>query len=323
MDEQSVMVMAEEILAVAALIGALASMPIFLEFMFDRSKRRGRIALSLEELDVDEIHTVLAGCDGLLNDIADLIDRARHPDAYKDLRVGNEILIIGPASMGKKTLAKRIAIDAQMDRLLIVHNPRNVDALAKAKHIVQKSGHDKVMLLLPRLDLIEPKEDEELLTELDALIETATSRANILVIGTAINYVPGSELDNLFGIALAMPGTIIEPVPSGPSRSKEVTQMLEAVIALYLNKAKQQGDQLQGMSEDDFTARVLAAATNPAQIEDIVALCQTAALYRQRSKQTSARIITPQILETVIQRAIITENKSIVATNAIPTRSTE
>jgi NAD(P)-dependent dehydrogenase (short-subunit alcohol dehydrogenase family) len=306
------MVLAEEILAVAALIGALASMPIFLEFMFDRSKRRGRIALSLEELDVDEIHTVLAGCDDLLLDIADLIDRARYPDAYRDLRVGNEILIIGPASIGKKTLAKRIAVDAKMDRLLIVHNPRNVDALAKAKHIVQKSGHDKVMLLLPRLDLIDPKEDEELLTELDALIEAATSRANILVIGTAINYVPGSELDNLFGIALAMPGTVIEPAPN-PPRREEVTQMLKAVIALYLNKAKQQGDQLLGMSEDEFTARILAAATNPAQIEDIVALCQTAALYRQRSKQTSARVITPQILETVIRRAIITENKSILA----------
>jgi hypothetical protein len=306
------MVLAEEILAVAALIGALASMPIFLEFMFDRSKRRGRIALSLEELDVDEIHTVLAGCDDLLLDIADLIDRARYPDAYRDLRVGNEILIIGPASIGKKTLAKRIAVDAKMDRLLIVHNPRNVDALAKAKHIVQKSGHDKVMLLLPRLDLIDPKEDEELLTELDALIEAATSRANILVIGTAINYVPGSELDNLFGIALAMPGTVIEPAPN-PPRREEVTQMLKAVIALYLNKAKQQGDQLLGMSEDEFTARILAAATNPAQIEDIVALCQTAALYRQRSKQTPARVITPQILETVIRRAIITENKSILA----------
>ncbi len=312
MDEQSVMVLAEEILAVAALIGALASMPIFLEFWFDRSKRRGRIALSLEELDVADIHTVLAGCDDLLRDIADLIDRARHPDVYRDLRVGNEILIIGPASMGKKTLAKRIATDAQMDRLLIVHNPRNADALAKAKQIVQKSGRDKVMLLLPRLDLIEPKEDEELLTELDALIETATSRANVLVVGTATNYVPGNELDNLFGIVLAMPGTSIEPARHIPPRRPEVTRMLEAVITHYLHKALQQGDQLQGMTEDEFAARVLAAVTTPAQIEDIVALCQTAALYRQRTKQTPARIITPEILETVIQRAIITENRNLV-----------
>ena len=313
MDEQSVMVLAEEILAVAALIGALASMPIFLDFMFDRSKRRGRIALSLEELDVADIHTVLAGCDDLLRGIADLIDRARHPDVYRDLRVGNEILIIGPASIGKKTLAKRIAVDAQMDRLLIVHNPRNADALAKAKQIIQRSGRDKVMLLLPRLDLIEPKEDEELLTELDALIETATSRANVLVVGTATNYVPGNELDNLFGIALAMPGTSIEPAPDIPARRPEVTRMLEAVIAHYLRKALQQGDQLQGMTEEDFAARVLAAVTNPAQIEDIVALCQTAALYRQRTKQTPARIITPEILETVIRRAIITENKNLIA----------
>ncbi|MEQ1651042.1 MAG: hypothetical protein ABL897_00990, partial [Hyphomicrobium sp.] len=205
MNEQDIMLLAEEILAVAALVGALASMPIFIEFMFDRAKRREHIALSLEEVDVEDLHVALAGCDDLLRDIADLIDRARHPELYRELRVGNEILIVGPALIGKKTLAKRIAIDAQMERLLIVHNPRNADALAKAKQSIQKSGQRKIMLLLPRLDLIDPEEDEELLTELDALIETATERANVLVVGTTAHYVAGNEIDNLFGIALAMP----------------------------------------------------------------------------------------------------------------------
>lgn len=311
MEEQSVMLIAEEILAGAALVGALASMPIFIEFMFERSKRRERTALSLEDVEVTDLHVTLAGCDDLLRDIADLIDRARHPELYRELRVGNEILIVGPALVGKKTLAKRIAIEAQMERLLIVHNPRNADALAKAKQSIQKSGQHKIMLLLPRLDLIDPKEDEELLTELDALIETATERANVLVVGTTATYASGNEIDNLFGIALAMPGTVIEPPPPIIQRP-EVTAMLDAVTRHYLAAAKQAGDQLQDMTDDVFVARVLAAASNPGQIEDIIALCQTAALYRQRTKETPTRVITPRILETVIRRAILTENKNLL-----------
>ena len=40
--------------------------------------------------------------DDLLTSIADLIDRARNPAAYQDLKIGNEVLIIGPNQTGKK-----------------------------------------------------------------------------------------------------------------------------------------------------------------------------------------------------------------------------
>ncbi|MEJ0062335.1 MAG: hypothetical protein WDO70_03820 [Alphaproteobacteria bacterium] len=306
MNIENMTLLAEAGIAIGVLIGAGTTMPMLLEFLFERSKRKERIALSLEELEVKDIRAPLAGCDDLLQDIADLIDRARHPGPYSKLRVGNEILIIGPPLSGKKTLAKRIAIDAAMNRLLIVHNPRNGDALAAAKRIIQKKGHDKIMLLLPRLDLIDPKEDEELLTELDALIETATGRANVLVVGTAIHYEHGNEIDNLFGTVLPMPGTPVA-TPKSLQRSEEVKHMLDAVARHYLGQALKEGDQLQDMTETDFIARVLDAVTNPAEIEDITALCQTAALYRQRTRQTPTRVITPGILEKVIKRVVITE----------------
>jgi predicted ATPase with chaperone activity len=98
-----------------------------------------------------------------LADIADLIDRAKNPEAYASLKVGNEILIIGPAASGKKTLAQRIAKDAGMDRLIIVYNARNADALTVAKSLVHRYRRQKVMLLLPRLDNVTEDEDEEIL----------------------------------------------------------------------------------------------------------------------------------------------------------------
>ncbi len=310
MDNETVMLIAEEVLAAAALIGAIATMPILIEFLFERAKRRERISLSIETLPVAGLHAPLAGCDTLLRDIADLIDRAKHPEVYGDQRVGNEMLVIGPPLSGKKALAKRIAVEAGMERILIVHNPRNADALARAKQLVQRAREDKLMLLLPRLDLIDPKEDEELLTELDTLIETATARANVLVVGTAIHYVAGNEIDNLFGMVLAMPGTVITPPPRLPQRT-EVRQMLQAVAEYYLQAALAAGSELKDMTAADFMARVLRSATNPAQIEDIVALCETSARYRQRIKETPTRIITPRILESVMHRVIIEEDKNL------------
>lgn len=314
MDDQTIMLVAEEVLAGAALIGAIATMPILLEFLFERAKRRERTSLSIESVPVAGLRADLAGCEALLQGIADLIDRAKFPDVYGDQRVGNEILVIGPPLSGKKALAKKIAVEAAMDDILIVHNPRNVDALAKAKHLVQKSGAKKLMLLLPRLDLIDPKEDEELLTELDTLIETATARPNVLVVGTAIAYVAGNEIDNLFGMVLAMPGTQLVP-PSQPLQRPEVRQMLQAVAEHYLARALQSGHALKDMTEAEFAARVLRSATNPAQIEDIVALCETGARYRQRIKETPTRQITPRILETVMHRVIIEEDRNLWSTS--------
>ena len=109
--------------------------------------------------------------DDLLAGIADLIDRAGDPHAYAGLAVGNEILIIGTNLSGKKSFAQRVAKEARLDRLITVYNPRNGDALAKAKSLVQSYSRQKIMLLLPRIDEVFEQEDEELLSELEALIE--------------------------------------------------------------------------------------------------------------------------------------------------------
>lgn len=304
MDDSNLSFISEQLLLLTGIIGAVAALPVLIEFLLERAKKRERIALSLEVETVADLQVTLAGCDTLLQDIADLIDRARQPAAYAGLRAGNEILIIGAPLSGKKALAKRIAQLAGMESLVTVHNPRNADALVKAKSLVQRSGDAKLMLLLPRLDLIDPREDEELLTELDALIETATERANILVIGTAIQYVAGNEIDNLFGIVLPMPGTAVAPANHVPLLP-EATSMLTAVAQHYLQVAMAGGDELKDLTPDDFVHRVLQAARNPAEIEDIVALCQTAARYRQLRKEIPTRQITPRLLETAIRRVVV------------------
>ena len=59
------------------------------------------------------------------------------------------------------------------------------------------------------------------------------------------------------------------------------------------------------MSEDEFCALILADAMNPAEVEDIVALCETAALFRRRTNRASELIFTREILDTAINRVVI------------------
>ena len=99
----------DEILTFAALLEAVVLLPILLEFIGERRKRKHAVDLSLEIIDVAGMDTPLAGVDEFMADISDLIDRARHPDAYAELRLGNEIMIAGPPLSGKKAVAKRIA----------------------------------------------------------------------------------------------------------------------------------------------------------------------------------------------------------------------
>ena len=238
-------------------------------------------------------------------DIADLIDRARNPEAYASLKVGNEILIIGPAASGKKTLAQRIAKDAGLDRLIIVYNARNADALTVAKSLVQRYRRQKVMLLLPRLDNVTEDKDEEVLAELDALIDTTTERSNVLVVGTAVDFEPGSLLDNMFGVVLALPGTPVKharehPVPDDARR------MLVDVTRFYLGEAKSAGFVFIDLDENAAVDRIARAARNPADVADIIVLAETTALYRQRMGAAKSPEITGEVVEKSIRRVIVT-----------------
>jgi hypothetical protein len=297
----SALLLTEEFLVFATVVGSIATLPTFIEFISEVRKRRERIYLSLEDVPVSSLSPRLAGLDTLLTSIADLIDRARNPAEYRDLKIGNEVLIIGPIQSGKKSLAERIAQMAGLERLVTVYNPRDSDALAKAKSIVRGYKSRKVMLLLPRIDLAYKESDPDVLTELDALIETTSERQNVLVVATTVTFEANSDLDNLFGIKLTLPGA---EVTHGDNREipEDARQMLAEVAVFYLKEAQRQGFRLQGMTEDQFRARVLESAINPAEIEDIVVLCQTTALYRRRTRQALELIFTREILETAISR---------------------
>jgi hypothetical protein len=298
----------EQLLVFATVIGSVAALPSFIEFISGVRKRKERIDLSLEDEEVNQLHPRLAGLDGLLRSIEDLVDRARFPEAYKDLKIGNEILIIGPSQSGKKSLAQTLAKATGMERLVTVYNPRDSDALAKAKSLVGGYKRRKVMLLLPRIDLAYKQSDPEVLTELDALIESTSEKQNVLVVATAVSFEPDSDLDNLFGIKLALPGAQVigenrREVPE--EQQPEIRQMMADVVRFYLAEAQRRGFQLQGVKEDEFCTRILAEAMNPAEVEDIVVLCETAALFRRRTGRASELIVTPEILSTAIARVVI------------------
>ena len=300
----SALLYTEQVLVFAVFVGSVAALPAFIEFVTEVRKRKERIDLSLEDEMVNTLRPRIAGMDALISSIADLIDRARNPAAYQDLKIGNEVLIIGPTQTGKKSLAQSIAQLAGMDRIVTVFNPRDSDALAKAKSLVRGYKRQKVMLLLPRIDLAYQQGNPEVLTELDALIETTSERQNVLVAATTVSFEANSDLDNLFGIKLVLPGAQV-----GKAHRVEIPddsqRMLAEVATYYLNEAKRHGFVLQGLDEQAFCDRILESVINPAEVEDIVALCETTALYRKRSKQATGLVFTSEILELAMARVVV------------------
>jgi hypothetical protein len=300
----SALLITEQVLVFAVFVGSVAALPAFFEFVAEVRKRKERIDLSLEDEEVSSLRPRVAGMDELLASISDLIDRARTPAAYQELKIGNEVLIIGPNQTGKKSLAQKIAQLAGMDRVVTVFNPRDSDALAKAKSLVRGYKWQKVMLLLPRIDLAYQQGDPEVLTELDALIETTSERQNVLVAATTVSFEANSDLDNIFGIKLVLPGAKV-----GKAHRVEIPEdaekMLAQVVTFYLSEAKRRGFVLQGLSEETFCGRILESVINPAEVEDIVALCETTALYRKRSKQATELVFTAEILELAMARVVV------------------
>jgi hypothetical protein len=298
------LLLTEELLVLATVVGSVAALPAFIEFITDLRKRRERVYLNLDDVAVSTLRPRLAGMDQLLASIADLVDRARTPAAYQELKIGNEVLIIGPNQSGKKSLAQKIAQMAGIERLITVYNLRDSDALGKAKQIVRGYKRKKTMLLLPRIDLAYQAGDPELLAELDALIESTSEQANVLVVATTVWFAANSELDNAFGIKLVLPGAGLNPARR-PEVPAEAERVLAEVSGFYLNEAQRRGFQLSGISEEEFKRRILSTVVNPAEIEDIVVLCETTALYRKRTRQSPGLIFTREILETAIARVVV------------------
>ncbi|MFN8816677.1 MAG: AAA family ATPase [bacterium] len=278
----------EQLLLLATVVGAIAALPSLIEFIVEYRKRRERMALSLDDEQVSGLTVRLAGMDGFLAANADLIDRARFPEAYRDVAAGNEMLLIGPPLSGKKTVARRMAQLAGMDRLITVHNPRNSDALARAKALLRRAKHEKVMLLLPNIDEVFDDDDGEAEAELDALIEATAARENILVVATANACPPGSALDNLFGVVLALPGTQVAaravPEVNAIGQGRERAAVLREVALFYLARAEAGGARLVGMDAAAAAERLVAVASNPAEVEDVVAVARTAATWSERQR---------------------------------------
>ncbi|MFO0081281.1 MAG: ATP-binding protein, partial [Phycisphaerales bacterium] len=304
----------EQLILVATIVGAIAALPPLIEFLVERRKRRERIELSLDDEPVSQLSVRLAGMDGVLRDLDDLIDRAANPAAYRGLNVGNEILIVGPALSGKKMLARAIAQRAGFDRLITVYNPRNPDALARAKARLRKERR-KVMLLLPRIDDVFRSATEEVEAELDALIESTSERETVLVIGTATRLDPDDDVDNLFGVKIVLPGTT--PSVRGPMPVADAMRpILRDVAAYYVQRAcaaQGQGAMsatLGGMTLEEAVERVAASAGNPAEVEDIVQVALTTAVHERASSAranaaAAPLMLTPAMIDRAIARVVV------------------
>ena len=114
----------------------------------------------------------------------------------------------------------------------------------------------------------------------------------LLVIGTAVEVIPNSTLDNLFGIKLVLPGGLASshaPEPPSP----EMRRVLSEVTRFYLAEAKKEGVCPRPDGREEFVRRILVVASNAAEVEDIIALCQTAALYHRCIKRQARAVHHP------------------------------
>jgi hypothetical protein len=298
---QTYQVVNEQLILLATVVGSIAALPALIEFVVDRRKRRERIDFSIEDEEVARLTPRCAGYDSVFNDNADLIAAVRDPLAYPYGSIGNELLIIGPALAGKKSLAQRLAAEARLERLITVHNPRNADALAAAKGLLKRYARQRVMLLIPNIDRVLARDDDEARDELDALIVATSDKPNVLVVGTASRFAPDSELDNLFGLKLVLPGT-----PLGERVERTVTAVAQQVLArvfdYYLDRVLADDASL-AMPRGELQALVLSHVGNPAEIEDILTLCQTHCRWRRVNGRLPA--IDHDVAMRAISRAVV------------------
>lgn len=312
-DTASVEMLTNQLLVLATVVGSIAALPALIQFIVEWRKRRERLDLAIEDVPTPPLPgspVRLVGLDALLADIAELVDRAAHGERYRDLTLGNEILIVGPEQGGRRTLAKWIAQQAGIPRIVTVHNPRSPDALAATKKLVSK-GADKLMLLLPNIDDVfddPPQEDdEEIQAELDALVEAVSGKPNVLVIGTAKSLAEGDDLDNLFGMKVLLPGA--PPVKARgasarPQPGSDHERFLREVAAASLKDAMSEGFALDGLSNDDAIAQIMRRAANPAEIEDIVEAAQTTAIYLTSARKARSTAITRDVLDKAVRRVM-------------------
>lgn len=307
-DTATVELVTNQLLVLATIVGAIAALPPLIEFIIDARKRRERISLALDVGPPPQDDSPLVGLDEIVADLADLIDRAASPRAYRDLKLGNELLIVGPALSGKKSLARRIAREARIGRIITVYNPRNADALARAKSLLRERTDESAMLLLPSIDQVfdNDDDDEDVEAELDALIDAVASREDILVVGTAQKLAEGDDLDNLFGYKVLLPGAPEVQRRASPPR-EDLRRVISQVCEHQLDRALRAGFALEGLTREIFTGRIVARVGNPAEVEDILEAARTAAIFLVRQGRSKAPTLTPEVLSKAIRRVMGSE----------------
>jgi len=112
------------------------------------------------------------------------------------------------------------------------------------------------MLLLPRIDLAYQQGDPEVLTELDALIETTSERQNVLVAATTVAFEANSDLDNIFGIKLGASGAKVGKAhrEENPRRRPANAGPGDNVLS---RRSETQGLRLQGSTSPPSAERIL------------------------------------------------------------------
>jgi hypothetical protein len=301
---ETVTFVGEQILVVATVVATVAALPGLISFLVERSKLKERIQLSLEDAPPPAEPVVLAGLEELEAGIEDLVDCARYPEAYRQGNRDNEIVIIGPPMSGRRSLAQRFAQRASLDRVITVYNTRHPEVLSEAKRLIGKNRRARTMLLLPDLDKAFARDDDELRAELITLIETAASHDRITVIATATEFVPDSDLDNLFAIKLVMP-TIQLQAMTMRTHNREAHRLHLAVAKHYVRQALEHGLILKGLDEEQVVMTISARAGNPAEIRDIVNLAMLTGTWHQRQSGETVPVLTRFTLEAALNRVVV------------------
>lgn len=269
------------------------------------------------------------GFGDIIASIPDIIDRVREPDSYKDIRTGNEILIVGDPQSGKKSLAYEIARLAEIHQAITVYNPRDPETLLHAKNLIQKKQNrikglwKKVsrsvtkrpgeLLLLPGLQDVNSTTEEPWQQQLDALIEVAGKLSHLLVIGTTDKYSPTGNIAQMFGTVLEIPSVnsgkpheVQTMLKLGDLRvmSQEWKKSLSETVQGYLDDAIKNKYVLDSIKNDDIIRRILKVRPSMAEVEDIFAHLMSLAIYYKKTNKQSELVISPSTLKTAIPRVI-------------------
>jgi len=295
-------------------------------------KRRSieeRVALNIERTDLTHITQPVYALDKLLESIADLIDRVREPELYKNIRAGNEILIVGSPQGGKKALAFEIARLAGIHSAITVYNPRDPETLIHAKKLIEKkpkliernwrlvsrsvTRRPTELLLLPGLNDVNIITGEAWHDQLEALIEAASNLPHVLVIGTTDKYTPTGSVASWFGTVLEIPSEHSgEPsstqgqlnLPSTSTGRGEWEEMIGKIAQGYLDSALKENYILKETSVKSFIKKILKVRPSPAEIQDIFAHLMTLAVYMKKTQKETDLVFTDTSLKTAIRRVI-------------------